>query len=501
MLLLSRYSLCVIRSVFVSATSLSKMSMTTSTPGKNAISYNFWRGHPNDDLLPTKEMQEILQKMASPTNQDRLKDSLQYLSSDRGDPVLLKEISSFLLRRTLEDEVPQYEPGNWAITNDEWSVPEELDMFLTHGVSHGLDMLCTTQTTPGDIVLIERPSYFLAAGIFRSHGLKIQSLPMKLDPTGERHAVGGALMVDVEALERGLHDGSIGVPRMIYIIPTNQNPTGNTMNIANRWKLCQLAREFGILVAADEVYHLLDWRDDSRPARFSVLDHMLSKQYESSKTNSNFSVNKKGQFGCSVSVSSFTKIFTPGVRCGWIEGPKEIIDSIVDLGYIQSQGGCAPFIGNLLRTALENGLQDEILDKLNESYKDRCKILCSILESEPGIRICYRPMGGYFMWVEFLDLTTAEKKIDNNVIEDSPVSTFAKFCLDHGLKFMPGVKCDSVLDCFEQSQQPKELCETSARLCFADMDAGDVADGAKLLVHLYRKYKSETFGRTINKKI
>jgi 2-aminoadipate transaminase len=461
-------------------------------------------------------MQHILEHMASPTNQERLRTSLQYLGSDRGDPSLLKEISLFLRRHTLEDEVPHHSSATTTTTTTKSPMAScDLDMFLTHGVSHGLDMLCTTQTTPGDVVLIERPSYFLAAGIFRSHGLRIESLPMKrqesmddetnIDTTA---AGGGALMVDVDALEQGLKDGGINVPRMIYIVPTHQNPTANTMPTADRWKLCKLARRFGFLVAADEVYHLLDWREDKkqRPARFSVLDHiLLSKQHSessSSETDGDFCANnnnasnkrqRQQPVGCSVSVSSFTKIFSPGVRCGWIEGPTEIIDSIVDLGYIQSQGGCAPFVGNVLRTALEEGFQDQILERLNESYKMRCKILCNVLESEPGIRIRCRPNGGYFVWVDFLDLPEAETmQVDVDVgVEDgtdSPASVFARYCFERGLKFMPGMKCDSVFESFEQSGQPKELCQNSARLCFADMDADDVGDGARLLIELYREY-------------
>ena len=458
-------------------TAMSTIATTATAPEKNDTRYNFWRGHPNNHLLPVTEMQKILERMASPSNQERLQTSLQYLKSDRGDPVLLQQISTFLNKHTLEDELPQQVVEHNALLED-----GELDLFLTHGVSHGLDMLCTTQTTPGDVVLIERPCYFLAAGIFQSHGLQIESLPMKRDSSG-------ALMVDVDALERGLEDGSINIPRMIYIVPTHQNPTASTMPTDDRWKLCQLARKHGFLVAADEVYHLLDWRENKneRPARFSVLDRILSKQQQQQQKSDSLTDTTKNrqQIGCSVSVSSFTKIFTPGVRCGWIEGPTEIIDSIVDLGYIQSQGGCAPFVGNVLRTALEEGFQDEILQNLNASYKERSKKLCDTLESEPGIQIRCRPTGGYFVWVDFLDLPEPDSQ---SSATESPASVFARFCFERGLKFMPGIKCDSVFDNFEQSKQRKGLCQNSARLCFADMDVDDVEDGAKMLIQLYREY-------------
>ena len=204
--------------------SLSKIAMSTTSilnkNGNNMIIYNFWRGHPNGDLLPVQEMQEILTMMCSPANQESLRDSLQY-SSDRGEATLLKEISLFLRRRTLKDELPEVSVASKeTLINDSSPPPPELDMFLTHGVSHGLDLLCTATTKKDDVVLVERPTYFLAKDIFTSHNLRVQNLPMKKQPVTK------TLMVDVEALGRGLKDGSIDVPRMIYIVPTHQNPTG-----------------------------------------------------------------------------------------------------------------------------------------------------------------------------------------------------------------------------------------------------------------------------------
>ena len=92
-----------------------------------------------------------------------------------------------------------------------------------------------------------------------------------------------------------------------------------------------IAARHDILVLADEVYHLLDWRDEKidgrRPARMAVLGSRVASN------------RGRSQLGCCITVSSFTKIFAPGVRCGWIEGPKDIIDSLLSLGYIQSQVG------------------------------------------------------------------------------------------------------------------------------------------------------------------
>lgn len=285
--------------------------------------FNFLRGHPNTGLLPVEEMQAILSKAGSSSSQERLLESLTYAKKDdRGDPELLYELSSFMDRHTKNDDLGSPSTENNIVDSE----TNTSDVFITHGVSHGIDILCTAQTQPGDVVLIERPTYFLVGGIFSSHGLTVMGLPMKTS--------GG---VDVERLEKLLESGEMIPPRMIYIIPTHQNPTAQTMSIEDRWKLATIAARFGILVVADEVYHLLDWRDETsgdqpRPARMAVIGSRVSTKLITSFHHG----------GC-VSVSSFTKIFAPGVRCGWVEGPKEFIDSLVVLGYIRSQVGFLRF--------------------------------------------------------------------------------------------------------------------------------------------------------------
>ncbi|KAL3914806.1 MAG: hypothetical protein SGILL_005947 [Bacillariaceae sp.] len=436
-------------------------------------------------------MQEILQSISSQQQEERLETCLQYLKNDRGDPELLQAIRIFMAQNTKDDEVPQGSspllPTETSSSSSPSSSSLDDNMFLTHGVSHGLDILCTTQTHPGDIVLVERPTYFLGAVIFQSHGLKVQSLPMK-------KADNGILTVDVDVLHEGLWSGTIHIPRMIYIVPTHQNPTGHTMPLEDRWKLCRLARQYNILVLADEVYHLLDWRQNERvgnvvkkrPARFSVLDQLVAETIPVRTPTTQDDINQTERLGGSVSVSSFTKIFAPGVRCGWIEGSTEIIQSLVNLGYIQSQGGCAPFVGELLRTALTGGWQERILKKLNASYQARCDMLCDILQTEPGIQVRIRPTGGFFVWVDFLDLPKDESS------QLDPASAFATYCLSRGLKFMPGVRCDPLVDDCDQSRQSKDLCYNSARLCFADQNVEDVENGAKLLIDCYRDYTSQS---------
>ena len=288
--------------------------------------------------------------------------------------------------------------------------------------------------------MVELPTYFLVSRIFQCHGLKVEALPMKKlnDNRG----------IDVDELERRLAEGGHPPPRVIYIIPTHQNPTAQTMPLADRIKLANLCQQHGILLIADEVYHLLDWSDGATPSRFAALNPSADNEE-----------------GHCVSVSSFTKIFCPGVRCGWIEGPPLIIDKVAQYGYIQSQGGGAPFVGEVMCTAMSSGVADTVLTDLCAAYKDRADLLCNILEKDPRVEITIRPQGGYFLWIKL--------PFNSN--------DFLEFCQDRGINFLPGSRCSPF------SPSPAEL-DNYARLCFADLPTEDMVTGANRLLECVDDY-------------
>jgi DNA-binding transcriptional MocR family regulator len=330
--------------------------------------------------------------------------------------------------------------------------------------------------------------------------------------------------------------------RMIYIIPTHQNPTGRTMSIQDRWQLAILARRFGIIVVADEVYYLLDWRginnrhddnDDTsnkrrRPARMAVIDSLLTAAATTTATSTTSTEatsasndtatittststtaesplkNRRHddddddndfKKGCCVSVSSFTKIFAPGVRCGWIEGPQYIIDTLVNLGYIVSQGGCVPLIGEIMYMSLTLGYSDQVLIKLQTALQQRCQLLVEILSMKSGICLDTVPLGGYFIWISFC-----------GVHDTTP---FLEYCVKRGVQFLPGTRCDinsnhgnlhdddndeyhSNIIIDNNDNDNDHDCQQWARLCFADLDMQQLKEGATLLISCYRNYLQET---------
>ena len=124
-------------------------------------------------------------------------------------------------------------------------------LFATTGNSGGLALVIRTLTTPGDAVLMEEPSYFLAHKLFRDYGCTLQPVRQRMDGVGT---------IDVEALGRSLETLSkatkatagtgtpASMPRLLYCIPTGNNPTGSTMPDGDRAQLVALCTQYGVTI-------------------------------------------------------------------------------------------------------------------------------------------------------------------------------------------------------------------------------------------------------------
>lgn len=428
---------------------------------KQKLRYDFLKGHPNDDELPVDDLYNLLQSVGS----ESLRSSLQY-GQERGNPELIAELKSFIERQCASDI------GDGTLGHVQ-------SIFITEGVSHGVDLLTSATTQPGDYVLTESPTYFLIAGIFLSHQLNVGTMPMRIEDGG----------IDFEALENDFKTGRRPIPRLIYIIPSHQNPTGRCMSRSDRETLTKIAYEYKILVIADEVYHLLDWGNQPRNARMVTWNTKMKHVSTCSIAtvdDTNALSNQKQLYGC-VSVSSFTKIFGPGVRCGWIEASHLIIEAVQNIGYIQSQGAVAPVMGTILSLGLSNLTVDRVLQRLRDQYQIRCNLLCDLLERETSIRLTCRPTGGYFIWIQL-----------PRIMDQQAAGKFMDFCIDHGVRFMPGTRCDARPVEYPTDQHVGLSDEYSlysyARLCFAKLNSNDILQGAELFLQCLRSYISAEMG-------
>jgi DNA-binding transcriptional MocR family regulator len=247
--------------------------------------------------------------------------------------------------------------------------PDQL--LVTAGISQALDMICTLHTRPGDTVIVEEPSYFLALRIFEDHKLKVIGVPIDED----------GLIPD--ALEKRLEKHT---PVFIYTIPTFHNPAGATLSESRRRQLIRLSEKYDFFIVADEVYQMLAYTaTPPRPLAY----------YDTSERV--------------FSLGSFSKIFAPGLRLGWIQAKQPLLEPFVVCGYLDSGGGLNPFVSSLVNSALELGLQQSYLSFLKETYRRRLGVLSRALRQEIPAVSFKDPDGGYFIWASLAEGTDTEK--------------------------------------------------------------------------------------------
>ena len=147
---------------------------------------------------------------------------------------------------------------------------------------------------------------------------------------------------------------------------------------------------------------------------------------------------------------------------------------------LDSQGGCAPFMGRVLTEAIETKLLDSYLDKTRSDLSQRYHAVCNVLRDEPRItnvteEFACRRAGGYFLWLEF------PRNVD--------ARECASYCLkEHGIRFMAGPRCDP----FGSSDMPGLSINQCARICFADVDRDVLVDASIAFVSAFRSYIDET---------
>jgi 2-aminoadipate transaminase len=312
-----------------------------STPRPGVIELGF--GEPDPALFPTAGLIEACR--------DALAD---------GGAVALPYGGNFgpsALRRRLAERLTALEGAATGID----------ETLVSGGNSQALDHVVTMFCRPGDVVLVERPTYSLALGIFRDHPVAIEALPF--DDHG----------LDVDALERRLASARAkGRPvRLLYTIPTFHNPTGISLAAERRLRLVEIAAAHGLLVVEDDVYREL-WYDAPAPASLWSL----------------------AARGTVVRLGSFAKTLAPGLRVGWVNAAPEQIELLAASGLNESGGCPSQFATVVVEQFLASGRYDPHIAELRAAYAARRDVLADALAERlpPGCAVS-RPAGGFFVWV------------------------------------------------------------------------------------------------------
>ena len=355
---------------------------------------DFGIGQPHVDILPL----ELLEEAATHRFKQRDRGILQY-GMQQGNEDFRSSLAQFLGLQYGETVDPDH-------------------LFITSGISQALDIICALHTQPGDTVIVEEPSYFLALRIFADYKLKIIGTP--IDENG----------LIIEALEEKLAEHK---PIFIYTIPAFHNPAGVNLSATRREKLVSLSEKYDFFIVADEVYQMLGY--SSNPPKpmtyFDTSERVLS-------------------------LGSFSKILAPGLRLGWMQASPSFLDPFIVCGYLDSGGGLNPFISSIVNSMLELGLQNDYLNFLKKTYHDRMDTLCEALRQHIPALTFTDPQGGYFIWSCLPEGTDAEALLTK--------------ANKHQVGFQPGIKFSSA-----------NGLRNYLRFCFAFYEEKDLREGVERL--------------------
>ena len=234
--------------------------------------------------------------------------------------------------------VRDYVSGRLAARENRAPAPGEL--MITSGGIDCLELVAKSYLDPGDVVVVEAPTYLGAIMAFRGYEADVRGVPVDA----------GGLRVDVLArqLAAGLR------PKLLYTIPDFQNPTGLSLTAERRPELVALARKYGFLIVEDVAYRDLGFTGPPPASLWAQAPDVV------------------------LQAGTFSKIFCPGFRLGWAAGPAEIISRLVVAK--QNSDQCSGALGQrMLEEYGRSGQLDQQLVSSRELYARRAALTAAAL--------------------------------------------------------------------------------------------------------------------------
>ena len=412
-------------------------------------------GHPAPSLLPHALLSRACLSAAQTLAVGPSGDWQLSYGRIAGDNSVRAALGTYLAARELAASDVDFGPGSHSVRPPGAVSAQEL--FITAGISHGLETVTAALCRRGDTVVVVRPTYFLASGIFRDWGLRL----VGVDADEEAG-------LDVDGLEALLRGGLR--PRMLYVVTTHANPTGRTLTPAARHRLVQLAMEFGFFIAADEVYHLLSWGPPVPPRLRAYIPTDAQDAELQAASASDAPPLEVTPANCVVSLASFSKLLAPGLRVGWIEAAPSVLARISNRGYLISGGGVTPFSSRLVQEVLTSGGQENHLALLRTGLRSRCDAMCAALRKHAA-RCGWsfmEPQGGYFVWLSLPD------GMDGVALTEAAKAK--------GVSVLAGASCCAGAARSSGSRSAGVArVESHVRLCFAYLSVREIEQGVALL--------------------
>jgi 2-aminoadipate transaminase len=291
------------------------------------------------------------------------------------------------------------------------------DLLITTGSQQALSLLATALIDPGDTVLVENPCYLAALQVFGLAGARVVAVP------GDEDGPDPRALEELVARER---------PKLLYTVPTFQNPTGRTMPAGRRAELAAVAARCGLWIVEDDPYGEL--RYDGEPVPWIAA-------HEDARDRT-------------VLLGSFSKVMAPGLRLGWLRAPQVLRRACAVAK--QAADLHTPTV-NQLAAAHYLDVLDAHVERVREVYgQRRDAMLAGLPDALPAGSTWTRPEGGMFLWVRL------PSSYDTTALLPRVVR--------HDVAYVPGAPF------YASAPDPRTL-----RLCFVTQTPEEIDEGLRRL--------------------
>jgi 2-aminoadipate transaminase len=364
------------------------MKMTLDHPHLISLAAGFT----DNESLPVREAREILNAILRSPRSGR--PALQY-GSTTGDP---------LLRQLTAQALQSADTGKSArVLNPVYTADR---LIITNGSQQLLYMVTEALCDPGDLVLVEDPTYFVYLGILQSHGLRCRGIrlaPDGLDP--------GHLEHTLQALKRS---GELPRVKMVYLVSYHQNPTGTTTSFEKKLQALRVLRSFeraaghSIYLLEDAAYREL--RFAGRPVKSALAAEEFADRV--------------------IYAGTYSKPFATGARVGFGMLPAEL-HAVVQRIKGNHDFGSANLLQQLLTRAITSGRYAAHLEVIARRYARKAAVMAEALREHFPAQVKWQePQGGLYIWARLPEGTKSGAK-----------SKLFQTALDRDVLYVPGELC------------------------------------------------------------
>lgn len=367
-------------------------------------------GAPSFETFPIEELAEISARVI----RERGRFALQY-GPTRGQSALVEAVVANLRSRGIEGSNPS-------------------QIVMTTGSQQGLDLIARVILDPGDVALVELPSYI--GGIIALHNSAAQMVGVRQDD-------GGIVISDLREKIDRLHAEGRRI-KCIYTIPNFQNPSGVTLEAERRNELIAIADEHDLLIIEDDAYFDLYFTEDA--LRLVPLAALRPDRV--------------------VCLGTYSKVLAPGLRTAWLRAPEPLAAKI-ELAKEGADLSSSVLDQAIVIEAIREGLIERRLPELRRFYQVRCAAMLDALDRfAPGGSRWTKPAGGFFILMELAVGTDATAMLPD--------------AIDSGVAYVPG--------------QPFFVDGSGAntlRLAYSRETPTAIADGVERMCRVFQNAKAE----------